>query len=69
MRALARVAFTTPEKGARTSVYLAGAPEVAGVTGQYFVSCKPAKTDPQALDTALAARLWEESAKLSGLGA
>lgn len=68
MRALARLAFTTPEKGARTSVYLASSPEVEGVTGQYFVNCKPAKTDPLAQDAALAARLWEESAKLVGLG-
>jgi NAD(P)-dependent dehydrogenase (short-subunit alcohol dehydrogenase family) len=69
MRALARIAFTTPEKGARTPVYLAASPEVAGVTGQYFVSSKPAKTDPLAQDARLAAQLWEESAKLSGLAA
>ena len=31
----------TPEKGARTSVYLASSPEVDGVTGQYFVKCRP----------------------------
>ena len=30
----------TPEKGARTSVYLASSPEVADVTGQYFVKCR-----------------------------
>jgi NAD(P)-dependent dehydrogenase (short-subunit alcohol dehydrogenase family) len=68
LRLLARVAFTTPEKGARTSVHLASSPDVAGLTGRYFVSSKPAKTDPLAQDTALAAQLWEESAKLSGLG-
>ena len=67
MRALARLAFTTPEKGARTSVYLASSPEVEGVTGRYFVSCKQAKTDPLAQDEALARALWDESAKLVGL--
>lgn len=69
LRVLARLAFTTPEKGARSSVYLASSPEVASTTGQYFVSSKPAKTDPLAQDPALAARLWNESAKLVGLPA
>ena len=32
----------TPEKGARTSVYLASSPEVADVSGRYFVKCKEA---------------------------
>ena len=32
--------FLTPEKGARTSVYLASSPEVAQVSGQYFVRCQ-----------------------------
>ena len=67
MRALARLAFTTPEKGARTSVQLAASPEVESVTGSYFVSGKPAKTDPLAQDQALARALWDESAKLVGL--
>ncbi len=67
MRALARLAFTTPEKGARTSVYLATSPEVEGVTGRYFVSCKQARTDELAKDEALAHALWDESAALVGL--
>jgi NAD(P)-dependent dehydrogenase (short-subunit alcohol dehydrogenase family) len=67
MRVGMRLAGTSPEKGARTSVYLASAPEVEGVTSEYFVSCKPAKTDPLAHDAALAKRLWDESASLVGL--
>ena len=67
MRAFMRVAGTTPAKGARTSIFLASSPEVEGVTGEYFVSCKPAKTDPLAGDRALAKRLWDESASLVGL--
>jgi NAD(P)-dependent dehydrogenase (short-subunit alcohol dehydrogenase family) len=67
VRAFARLMFTTPEKGARTSVYLACSPEVEGVTGRYFVSCKDAKTDPLAQDEALARELWNVSAKLVGL--
>jgi len=67
MRAAMRLAGTSPEKGARTSVYLASSPEVEGVTSAYFVSCKRAKTDPLADDLALAKRLWDESASLVGL--
>jgi hypothetical protein len=48
-------------------VYLATAPEVDGVSGRYFVSCKESKTDPLAQDAALARSLWDESAALVGL--
>ncbi|MEX2208855.1 MAG: SDR family oxidoreductase [Myxococcota bacterium] len=67
LRAVFRVVGASPEKGARTSVYLASSPEVEGMTGEYFVSCKPAKTDPLAQDEALARALWDESANLVGL--
>ena len=32
--------FLSPAKGARTSIYLASSPEVAGVSGKYFVKCR-----------------------------
>lgn len=67
MRAFMRVAGTSPAKGARTSIHLGSSPEVEGVTSAYFVSCKPAKADPLASDSALAKRLWDESATLVGL--
>ena len=54
----------TPEKGARTSVYLASSPEVAEVTGEYFVKCKPRTPSPAARDEAAAARLWSVSEEL-----
>lgn len=55
------------ETGAETSVHLASSPEVTGVTGKYFAKCKPARTSRAAQDDAVAARLWDESAKLAGL--
>jgi NAD(P)-dependent dehydrogenase (short-subunit alcohol dehydrogenase family) len=55
-----------PEAGARTSVYLASSPEVAGVTGGYFVNCKPAEPGALAKDTQAAARLWALSEDLVG---
>jgi NAD(P)-dependent dehydrogenase (short-subunit alcohol dehydrogenase family) len=57
----------TPEKGARTSVYLASAPEVAGQTGGYYDRCKPKETTRQAKNMELAHQLWDISSKLVGV--
>ena len=46
------------EIGARTSVYLATSPEVANVTGRYFVDCSAVTAAASALDQGLAQRLW-----------
>jgi NAD(P)-dependent dehydrogenase (short-subunit alcohol dehydrogenase family) len=54
----------TPAKGARTSVYLASSPAVAGVTGQYFVKGKVRTPSPAARDTAAATLLWSVSEEL-----
>ena len=54
----------TPEKGARTSVYLASSPEVADVTGQYFVKCRARTPSPAARDEAAGALLWSVSEEL-----
>jgi retinol dehydrogenase 12 len=55
------------EQGAYTSVYVASSPEVAGVTGKFFVKCKPVAPSAAAQDDAAAARLWDVSAELTGL--
>jgi NAD(P)-dependent dehydrogenase (short-subunit alcohol dehydrogenase family) len=57
----------TPAQGARTSIYLASAPEVAGVTGEYFVKCKVATPSRRARDDASARRLWKLSEQLCGV--
>jgi NAD(P)-dependent dehydrogenase (short-subunit alcohol dehydrogenase family) len=56
-------------EGAKTSIYLATAPEVEGQSGGYYKECHLAAPKPQALDDASAARLWEVSEQLVGLGA
>lgn len=56
-----------PAAGARTSVYLAGSPEVAEVTGGYFVKARLAEPSALARDAQAAARLWALSAQLAGL--
>jgi NAD(P)-dependent dehydrogenase (short-subunit alcohol dehydrogenase family) len=53
------------EKGALTSIYLATSPDVAGLTGLYFVKGKAVKPAAHALDEAAATRLWEISEKLT----
>jgi NAD(P)-dependent dehydrogenase (short-subunit alcohol dehydrogenase family) len=61
-------AFTlSPEKGAETSIYLATSPEVEGITGKYFEKKREARISAIAQDDDLARRLWDESARLTGL--
>lgn len=66
---LSALSFTmlSPARGAETSVYLASSPDVAGVTGRYFANCRPAEPTPAAVDAEAARRLWDLSAKLTGL--
>jgi NAD(P)-dependent dehydrogenase (short-subunit alcohol dehydrogenase family) len=56
----------SPERGARTTIYLASSPEVAGVTGGYFYKGKPATPSGAAQDDAAARRLWEASERMVG---
>ncbi len=64
---LAKPFARSPEKGARTSVHVALSPEVAGVTGQYFVNSKVHACSKFAADDAACARLWNTSESLLGL--
>jgi NAD(P)-dependent dehydrogenase (short-subunit alcohol dehydrogenase family) len=57
----------TPAQGARTSVFVATAPELASVTGEYFANEKRATPNTAACDDTAAARLWEVSTGLVGL--
>lgn len=66
---LSRWLMLSPEKGARTTVYLAASPDVEGVTGQYFDKCRPAGTIALSHDVALQERLWTTSVALTGVGA
>jgi retinol dehydrogenase-12 len=57
-----------PERGARTSIYLASSPDVNDVSGKYFVRCKPAAISKAAADDDAARRLWTASEELVGTG-
>jgi len=63
-----RLRAGSAESGAETIVYLASAPEVADVSGKYFVECRPQDPSAEAQDDASAARLWQETARLAGVG-
>ncbi len=67
--ALAKRLFAhTPEQGARSLVYLASSPEVAGRSGGYYVRGRPAEPSPQAQSDEDAKRLWDLSVRLCGVG-
>jgi hypothetical protein len=53
--------------GRSAPVYLASSPQVAGVTGGYFVNRKRAEPSALAKDAQAAARLWALSEDLAGL--
>ncbi|MGB7211355.1 MAG: SDR family oxidoreductase [Gemmatimonadales bacterium] len=57
----------TPERGAAPLVRLASAPDVAGVTGVYFDRFKPKASADPSNDPAVQERLWDVSARLTGL--
>lgn len=54
----------TPEQGAATQCYVATAPTLAGVSGQYFENCNAVVPPPQVRDAALAQKLWSTSEEL-----
>jgi len=66
---LAGTFMKSPATGARTQVFLASAPEVEGVTGKYFIDSREARSSAESHDAAIARRLWEVSAQLTGLPA
>ncbi|GAA1697107.1 SDR family oxidoreductase [Fodinicola feengrottensis] len=55
------------DAGADSPAWLATSPEVAGVTGKFFVKRKQVPTAPHTTDKARCDRLWDESARLVGL--
>lgn len=56
----------TADRGAETLVHLAASPEVAGVTGQYFVNCRATPSSALSYDRELAGELWRLSEGLTG---
>lgn len=57
-----------PTDGAKTSVYLASAPEVVNLSGLYFDKCATREPSAEAQDDEAAERLWHESVRMTGTG-
>ncbi|HEY8258199.1 MAG TPA: SDR family oxidoreductase [Gemmatimonadales bacterium] len=64
---IARAFGGKPERGAETILYLAASPEVAGITGGYFVNRQESRSSPASYDETTARRLWDVSAQLTSL--
>ena len=63
----ARPFMKSPQRGAKTAVYLASSPEVEGVTGRYFANRKARKSHDASYDVITTGRLWQVSARLVGI--
>ncbi|MEX0787361.1 MAG: SDR family NAD(P)-dependent oxidoreductase [Anaerolineales bacterium] len=57
-----------PAAGAETPVYLAASPEVEGVSGKFFIDKRAVPSSPRSYDETDAARMWQASSELVGLG-
>ena len=64
---MAKTFFPSAEKASATAIYLASSPEVEGVTGKYFEKCKAVPSSALSNDETVAKKLWEVSAKMTGL--
>jgi len=61
--------FRSPERGARSLVWLALSGEAAALTGEYVVDEKVKSPSGQARDETLARALWEQSEQIASLAA
>jgi len=60
-------ALTKPESAAERVLYLLDAPDVAGISGEYFGNRRPIPMPAQARDDTANERLWHISAAMTGL--
>ncbi len=69
LNVMKKLFLITPEEGGATITHVAMDPELEGKTGLYFERNKPIAPAAIALDPAIAAQLWDASAKLVKLQA
>lgn len=55
------------EEGAETIVYLASSPEVAEISGEYFIKCRKTKPSAVSADEQNITEFWKISTRLSGI--
>jgi NAD(P)-dependent dehydrogenase (short-subunit alcohol dehydrogenase family) len=66
LRNLLSRGMLSPAEGARTSLYVATAPELNGISGKYFFECRQTRSSDASYDADAATRLWEISEDLTG---
>jgi retinol dehydrogenase-14 len=64
---LLRPFMKSPAGGAATSIRVASAPDLEGVTGLYFTDMRPKRSASRSYDEAVGGRLWRVSATLVGI--
>lgn len=64
---LVRRFLLTPEQGAAAALYLATAPELAEVTGKYFIRLTEHRSPHNSYDIELQEQLWRASTQMVGL--
>jgi hypothetical protein len=64
---LLRPFMKSPTAGAATSIHVASAPELEGVTGVYITDKGPKRSASRSHDEAVGRRLWRVSADLVGI--
>jgi NAD(P)-dependent dehydrogenase (short-subunit alcohol dehydrogenase family) len=67
IRVFARLFGRSVVRGADTPIFVASAPELATVTGDYYADRKPLPGSPESRDSAKARQLFEECARLAGV--
>jgi NAD(P)-dependent dehydrogenase (short-subunit alcohol dehydrogenase family) len=63
---IARLVISSEADGAKTSIHVATAPELEGVTGRYFDNVREAKPSKASADEEAGRRLWDVSQELIG---
>ena len=64
---LVKQLWASPEKGARSPVWVATAPELSGVSGKYFNKMEETELAENAKDPKIRAELWEKSLEIAGI--
>jgi NAD(P)-dependent dehydrogenase (short-subunit alcohol dehydrogenase family) len=57
----------TPEEAAKTPVFLARSPEVAGISGKYFEEQRAVRSSALSYDHGVQERLWKMAEELTGI--
>ena len=69
LQSVIKLITISPERGARTSIYLASSPKVEGISGKYFARRRQQESSDASRNEEAAKLLWDLSAELTGIGA